>query len=445
MHTSGGTKDMSIQRRQVLTGSAAGMVSLTCGIGTPAIAQSDPIKIGYLPALTGPSSSMGIGITRGTELAIAQINEAGGIRGRKLELISRDTQSDPVKAVNSVAELTQRAKVSIIWGPLNSGEALAAMPLIARDKVPMLHPCRADDLIDVRKYPMSFRLGPTNSQISRGAIYYVVGVLKLKKVAVVSDTTGYGTASADTSVRVLKSLGAEVVYSNRIDTANSDVTTDLQRMRSAGAQAIMPWSFNAGFISRILNARGAMGLDLPVVGEIPLGSGQYSALIQNSGYLNNAYSNNFRNCCYDGTLPPRAQEFVERLKKARVELGDTLLWWLAAGWDAGNIIGDTLKAVGANAENIVTYWEKLKNWQGVYGTVMWTPEQHNGFADEEVVMCEVNSLKDGAFRIAPGYGPAMAGIKTSCGSTCPSGCNNKCTTSNGQQCCDIASTPQAPR
>src|SRR4029077_9670341 len=135
---------MSIKRRTVLTGSAAGMVSLTSGLAAPAIAQSDPIRIGYLPALTGPSSSTGIGINRGTVMAVDEINAAGGINGRKIELIVRATQSDPTKAGNAVAELSQRQKVAIIWGPLNSGEALAATPLIARDKVPMLHPCWVD-------------------------------------------------------------------------------------------------------------------------------------------------------------------------------------------------------------------------------------------------------------------------------------------------------------
>ena len=105
---------MSIKRRQVLAGSAVGMVSLTSGLAAPAIAQSDPIRIGYLPALTGPSSSTGVGINRGVQLGIEEINNSGGIKGRKIELVSRDTQSDPTKAVNAVAELTQRQKVAMI-------------------------------------------------------------------------------------------------------------------------------------------------------------------------------------------------------------------------------------------------------------------------------------------------------------------------------------------
>jgi branched-chain amino acid transport system substrate-binding protein len=395
---------MSIKRRTVLTGSAAGMVSLTSGLAAPALAQSEPIRVGYLPALTGPSSSTGVGINRGVQLAIEEINNSGGLKGRKIELISRDTQSDPTKAVNAVAELTQRQKVSMIFGPVNSGEALAATPLIARDKVPMLHPCWVDELIDVKKYPMAFRIAPTNTQVGGGANYYVVDVLKLKKVAVISDTTGYGTASVNTYVPMLKAKGAEVVYTNHVDAANPDLKPELLRMQSTGAQAIMPWSVNAGFLSRILNTRGAMGWDVPVVGQTTLGSGQTKALLDKPENWNKVYSNNFRQVCYaGGKLPARAQEFVDRLKKAKVEMGDTLLWWIALGWDGAKMMGETLKATGPKADDIVAHWNKTKGWPGVYGTVTWTPEQHNGFPDSEVVMCEVNSLKDGAFNLAPGY------------------------------------------
>ena len=395
---------MSITRRHVLAGSAVSAAALVSNFPAPAVAQSESIKVGYLPALTGPSSSTGVGINRGVQLSIDLINKEGGIKGRKIELVTRDTQSDPTKAVNAVAELTQRAKASMIFGPVNSGEALAATPLIARDKVPMLHPCWVDELIDVKKYPMSYRIAPTNTQVGAGANYYVVDVLKLKKVAVISDTTGYGTASANTYVPMLKAKGAEVVYTNHIDAANPDLKPEMLRMQAAGAQAIMPWSVNAGFLSRICNTRGAMGWDVPIVGQTTLGSGQTKALLEKPEYWNKVYSNNFRQVCYaNGKLPPRAQEFLDRLKAAKIEFADTLLWWVALGWDGGMMMADIFKNAGTKNDDIVAYMNKVKGWPGIYGTVTWTPEQHNGFPDSEVVMCEVNSLKDGAFNLAPGY------------------------------------------
>src|SRR4249919_3342359 len=338
---------MSITRRKVLAGSAVGAAALATGICRPAIAQSEPIRIGYLPALTGPSSSTGIGINRGTELAVNEINAGGGINGRKIELIVRDTQSDPTKAVNAVAELSQRQKVAIIWGPLNSGEALAATPLIARDKVAMLHPCWVDELIDVKKYPMSFRIAPTNTQVGAGANYYVVDVLKLKKVAVISDTTGYGTASVNSYVPMLKAKGAEVVYQGNVDAANPDLKPELLRMQSAGAEAIMPWSVNAGFLSRIINTRGQMEWAVPIVGQTTLGSGQTKALLEKPEYWAKVYPNNFRPVCYrqDGSLPERTKAFVDRLRSAKIDMSDTLLWWIALGYDSPRMIAEAMKSV----------------------------------------------------------------------------------------------------
>ena len=96
---------MPITRRHVLAGSAAGAAALATGLARPAIAAAEPIRIGFLPALTGPSSSTGVAINRGTALAVEEINAAGGINGRQIELIVRDTQSDPTKAVNAATEL----------------------------------------------------------------------------------------------------------------------------------------------------------------------------------------------------------------------------------------------------------------------------------------------------------------------------------------------------
>ena len=394
---------MKLSRRQALRGSAA---ALATGVFRPAIAQSDPIRIGYLPALTGPSSSTGIGINRGTELAVKEINAAGGIKGRQLELIVRDTQSDPTKAVNASTELTRRHKVQVIWGPLNSGEALAATPLIARDGIPQIHPCWVDALTDPKKYPLAFRNAPTNQQIGGAANHYVVSILKANKVAVVSDTTGYGTASLDAYVPMLKSLGATVVYQSSVEANNPDVKPELLRMQAAGAEAIMPWSVNAGFLSRIINTRGQMGWDVPIVGQTTLGSGQTKALLEKPEFWAKVYPNNFRPCCYatGGKLSDRTSAFVDRLKSAKIDMGDTLLWWIALGYDSPRLIAEAMKSVGTEPDKIVGYLNKLKEFPGIYGDIAFTADKHDGYPDNQIVMVEANSLKDGAFNLAPGYG-----------------------------------------
>jgi branched-chain amino acid transport system substrate-binding protein len=395
---------MSLTRRQALASAAAAAVAST--LAKPAIAAKEPILVGYLPALTGPSSSTGIGINRGVQLAVQEINAAGGIDGRQIELIVRDTQSDPTKAVNGAAELSRAQKVSAVLGPVNSGESLAVVPLLARVNTPQVHPCWVDSLTDPKKYPMCFRNAPTNQQIGGAANRYVVDVLKRKKVAVISDTTGYGTASVNAYVPMLKTQGAEVVYQGNVDAANPELKAELLRMQSAGAEAIMPWSVNAGFLSRIINTRGQMGWDVPIVGQTTLGSGQTRDLLEKPEYWAKVYPNNFRPVCYagGGKLPDRTIAFLDRLKSAKIDVADTLLWWIAVGYDTPRMIAEAMKRSGTEPEQIVGYLNKLKGYPGVYGDITFTPDEHNGYPDDEVVMVEANSSKNGAFNLAPGYG-----------------------------------------
>jgi branched-chain amino acid transport system substrate-binding protein len=397
------TTGRQITRRQALA--SAAVAALASGLARPAIAAKEPILFGYLPALTGPSSSTGIGINRGTQLAVQEINAAGGIDGRQIELITRDTQSDPMKAVNAAAELARAEKVSVVLGPLNSGESLAVVPLLARMNTPQVHPCWVDSLTDPKKYPMCFRNAPTNQQIGGAANRYVGDVLKRKKVAVVSDTTGYGTASVNAYVPMLKAQGAEVVYQGNIDAANPDLKAELLRMQSTGAEAIMPWSVNAGFLSRIINTRGQMGWDVPIVGQTTLGSGQTRDLLEKPEYWAKVYPNNFRPVCYapGGKLPERTTAFLDRLKSAKIDVADTLLWWIAVGYDTPRMIAQAMRSAGTEPEQVVGTLNKLKGYPGVFGDITFSSDEHNGYPDDEVVMVEANSLKDGAFNLAPGY------------------------------------------
>src|SRR5471030_3086078 len=155
---------MAISRRDVLIGSAGALGTATFSFPKPAIAQAEPIKIGFLAAMTGPSSAPTIGFNRGVIFAVDALNAAGGVKGRKIEVITRDTQGDPTKAVNATQELISQTKVHALWGPVNSGEALATTPIMARAKMPNIHPCVVETLIDTTKFPNAFRMAPSNSQ-----------------------------------------------------------------------------------------------------------------------------------------------------------------------------------------------------------------------------------------------------------------------------------------
>jgi branched-chain amino acid transport system substrate-binding protein len=232
---------MTITRRRFATGSAGALGLAATGLARPAIAESEPIRIGWLAALTGPASAPAIGYNRGVMFAAEQINAAGGVNGRKIEIVTRDTQSDPTKAVNAAQEMISRAKVHAIWGPTNSGEALATTPIMAKFKMPNIHQCVVDSLIDPAKYPNAFRIAPSNKQWDDAVRNYCMNILKVKDVAVVGDTTGYGTAAVNASVAAFKADGANVVYQAQIDATQPDVMPDMLRMKAGGAKAIVVW------------------------------------------------------------------------------------------------------------------------------------------------------------------------------------------------------------
>ena len=85
-------------------------------------------------------------------------------------------------------------------------------------------------------------------------------------------------------------------------------------------------------------------------------------------------------------------------------MADTLLWWIGVGYDTPYMMAEAMKAVGPEPKALEGYFNKLKNFAGVYGDISFTPDRHDGYPDKQVVMVEANSLKDGAFNLAPGYG-----------------------------------------
>ena len=395
---------MDVTRRTLLLGA-------TTLLGTPAIirtahAQAEPIRFGWLTTMTGPLSSPGIGFDRGVRWAADEINNAGGVAGRKIEVITRDTQGDPTKAVNAVQELINRVKVHSVFGPTNSGEALATTPILARAKIPTLTAGVVDSLIDPAKYPNAFRVAASNTQWDDAVRNYTLKIVKGKKIAITADATGYGTSAVQASLASFKKDGAEIVFDSVIDATQADVMPDMLRMRSSGADVIVSWTVSAGMAARQMNARASMGWDIPIVGHPALGTGDIARLLDKPSNWEKVYMIGYRSSSYDasGKLPPRAQALVDKMK-GKVQLDDTLLWWILSGVDGVNLIADAVKESkgDSSSEAIIAYLNSLKGYPGVFGTYRFSPDQHNGFPPEEVVMQQASKRRDGAFDLAPGY------------------------------------------
>jgi branched-chain amino acid transport system substrate-binding protein len=277
---------------------------------------------------------------------------------------------------------------------------------MARAKMPNLHPCVVETLIDTVKFPNAFRLAPSNSQWDDAVRNYCLNILKTKKVAVIGDTTGYGVTAVGASVAAFKKDGADVVYQANIDATQPDLTPDMLRAKNAGAEVIVVWSVTTGMEARMFNTRAAMNWDVAFVGHPSLSSGEIAGLVEKPANWEKVYAIGYKSCSYDaaGKLPAKTQELVDRLTKAKVSMNDTLLWWIAGGVDAIELFAKAIETSGStDGAGIIAYLNALSKYPGFFGTYTFTPTQHNGYPTEEVVMSEARSAKNGTFALAPGY------------------------------------------
>jgi branched-chain amino acid transport system substrate-binding protein len=371
----------------------------------PAAIHAQPIKVGWLSSLTGPLSSAAIAENQGVQLAVEEINKAGGINGRPIELLTRDTAGDPTKAVNFAQQLAFSDKVHVVIGPVNSGEGLASTPILARAGIPNLVIGAIDELIDPVKYPRAFRVINTNRQWISTANDYALKTLKKTRVAIIADTSGYGTASAKTAVELLEKAGVKPIYTALVDPNKTDLTDEMMKAKAAGADIVMPWSAATGLLGRLLNARGDMGWNVPVVGHPALMAAQIRKLLNKPEYWQNAFAAGYHSTTYgaDGKLPPATQALLDKM---RPRLGngevDVLFWWVAMGYDTVKILEHAVRTAGStDPAAIQKALEGTREFKGVYATYGWSATERNGFPDSNMAMNAANTFKDGSFNLAP--------------------------------------------
>eukprot|EP01036_Dinobryon_divergens_P046158 gene46158-61717_t len=170
-----------------------------------------------------------------------------------------DADIQPFHPLRPAAQCAQQLvladKVDFILGPVNSGEALATGPLVARSGTPNIVISAVEECIDPVKYPRAFRVINTTGQWITAADDYVVKSMKRTKVALIGDTTGYGTVSVRNATEDLAKRGLKPVYTVLIDPNKTDLSDEIAKARAAGADVIMPWSAATGVLARLLNAR----------------------------------------------------------------------------------------------------------------------------------------------------------------------------------------------
>lgn len=373
--------------------------------GSPTSAQ-EPIKIGWLPALTGALSSSSLAYDKAIQFAIEEINAAGGINGRKVELVTRDTESNPTKAVNYAQQLVLGEKVHFVIGPVNSGESLAALPIISKAGIPNIILSALDDMVGADKFPRAFRTINTNKQWIDKSVDYLTKVLKRRKVAIIGDTSGYAVGSIKVITSELTAVGAEVVSSALVDVNKTDFTDEITKARQAGADVVIAWTGAVGMHARILNAKGNTGWDVPVVAQVGILALAPKTLVNKPSYLDNVFVAGYAGTTYDtkGELPEATKALMKKMGSRLGEAGkiEYTMWQVALGYDCVKIIEHAVKKAGSvDGAAIQKALEETKDLKGVFATYSWSAKERNGVPDLDIVMNLANSYNDGNFMMAP--------------------------------------------
>src|SRR5262249_20144546 len=196
----------------------------------PARAQ-ETIKIGVTQPLTGAFAASGNYVTQGAKLAEEDINKAGGVLGRKIQLIIEDNKSNPTEAVATAEKLTQKDKVPVMMGAWSSTLTLAVMPKLMEYEVPMLVETSSSSKITVSGNPWIFRISPT-SEMEAKAFAPMVKTLGIKKADLLGTNNDFGLGAMQEFSKMLKAAGAEVGAQETMDPKAVDFSAQLAQIKA---------------------------------------------------------------------------------------------------------------------------------------------------------------------------------------------------------------------
>lgn len=218
-------------------------IAAAASMFTLAVAAQE-IKLGFNGDLSAsPSAQSGAAGVLGIQAAIEDINAAGGINGRKLTLVIRDDQSQPPKSIQNMSELIDNEKVVAVFGPTNSGNAMAWKHIPNQKKIVSMGMIGGGT--DITKATggdnYMFRVSMVDREQVAGLMAYAKKA-GYKKVGLMAETTGFGAGGLKDMQDIGKLQGLDVAVVERFAVADTDMTSQLNKMKAAGVDAIAVWA-----------------------------------------------------------------------------------------------------------------------------------------------------------------------------------------------------------
>lgn len=379
-------------RRRVVLGGV-----LSAPLVRVASAQASAVRVGTILSVTGPAAFLGEDMRAGVELAVEEINAAGGIEGRRVEWTFYDGESQTQRALNAMRRLLSQDRVDIIVGGGSmSGIALAMAPLAEQARVPFIATEGAMGIVQpVAERRFVFKSTVDDDQVLDRLADWCVKHDR-RRVSLVADSSGFGQSAVEQMRLVAVRRGLAVGYES-FNPADTDLTGQLTRVRASDAQVVLCWTVAPAGVVFLRQAR-QLGLgDRQLVHSYGFVSQRYMELAgdaaQNLLLLSVKFPVGDQLPADDAVRAPivaLTQRFRARYRRAPNQ-------YVGQTYDAMLLARTALARGGTDRAAVRDALEGLRGHRGVSGVFNFSAETHSGLSKSDVVLLD---WRDGRFNLA---------------------------------------------
>ena len=253
---------MKSTQARISFGRGLAAVAATFALLSGAAVAQEPIRIGAFLAVTGPAASLGDPEQKTLELYVERINAAGGVLGRKLQLVSYDSAGDAEKARTFAKRLIEQDKVDVIVGGTSTGETMAAIPLVEAAQIPFVSLAGAIVIVEpVKKWVFKT---PHTDRMACEKIFIDMQSRKISKIALISGPGGFDKSMRAECLKLNAKYGIDVVADETYGGGDTDMTAQLTKIKNtAGVQAVLNPGFGQG-PAIVTKNYGQLGISLPL-------------------------------------------------------------------------------------------------------------------------------------------------------------------------------------
>jgi branched-chain amino acid transport system substrate-binding protein len=338
-----------------------------------ALAQADKktVKIGMLQMLTGDLARYGIPLRDAGVYAVEELNAAGGINGRKVELLTEDVGSTPQGSVQAALKLIQRDRVDALMQGGTSGHTLATIPVADEHKIVMANMSTAENITQ-QGSKWTFRVArvPT-SALGRKFAQHVVKEMRLQRVALLYGNEEMGRDAATIFAKALEAQGLKPVAVEQVQVGDPDVSAQVTRVKATNPQAIFVQGHSNEATKIIRTIRQLIPGNVTILGFDQMTTSKF---IEESGGATNLEGMVYRTGILGEQSPDKdLQAFVAKWK-AKYPNSDTLLPMIQ--YAGMQVMFEAIRLAGNNLsrEGIRDAFYKVQNFKTILGPVSVQPD-----------------------------------------------------------------------